>query len=70
MGRTAIGQADLAVTPLQMAMVVSAIANDGKLMEPRLATKVVNSDGQTVETISPKEDDQVMKPKVAGSCRR
>ena len=37
------------MTPLQMAMVVSAIANDGKLMEPRLTSKVVNTDGQVVE---------------------
>jgi peptidoglycan glycosyltransferase len=65
LGRTAIGQAGLEVTPLQMAMVVSAIANDGKLMQPRLTSKVVNNDGQTVETIAPQEDDQVMKPKIA-----
>jgi penicillin-binding protein A len=65
LGRTAIGQANLAVTPLQMAMVVSAIANDGKLMEPRLTSSVVNNDGQVVETVSPQEYDQVMKPKIA-----
>jgi peptidoglycan glycosyltransferase len=65
LGRTAIGQANLLVTPLQMAMVVSTIANNGKLMQPRLTSKIVNSDGQTVETVAPQEDDQVMKPKVA-----
>jgi peptidoglycan glycosyltransferase len=65
LGRTAIGQAGLEVTPLQMAMVVSAIANDGKLMQPRLVSKVVNSDGQTVQNVTPLEDDQVMKQKVA-----
>jgi penicillin-binding protein A len=65
LGRTAIGQANLAVTPLQMAMVVSAIANKGTLMQPRLTSKVVNQEGQIVQTISPQEDDQVMKPKVA-----
>lgn len=70
LGRTAIGQAGLEVTPLQMAMVVSAIANDGKLMQPRLTTKVVNSDGQTVATISPTEYDQVMTPKVAGKLQQ
>ncbi len=69
LGRTAIGQANLAVTPLQMAMVVSAIANNGRLMQPRLTSKVVNNDGQTVETISPQEDDQVMKPKVAAELQ-
>ncbi len=66
LGRTAIGQANLAVTPLQMAMVVSAIANDGKLMEPRLTSKIVNQEGQVVYAAKPQEYDQVMKPKFAG----
>ena len=70
LGRTAIGQDKLAVTPLQMAMVVSAIANDGKLMQPRLTSKVLNTAGQTVETIAPKEDDRVMQPKVAGELQQ
>jgi peptidoglycan glycosyltransferase len=65
LGRTAIGQSNLAVTPLQMAMVVSAIADKGTLMQPRLTSKVVNQEGQVVQTISPQEDDQVMKPKTA-----
>jgi penicillin-binding protein A len=65
LGRMSIGQDKLEVTPFQMAMVVSAIANDGKLMQPRLTSTVVNDDGQTVATISPQEDDQVMKPKYA-----
>jgi peptidoglycan glycosyltransferase len=69
LGRTAIGQANLSVTPLQMAMVVSAIANDGKLMQPRLTSKVVNDAGQVVETVSPQEYDQVMKPKYAAQLQ-
>ena len=68
-GRMSIGQDKLEVTPFQMAMVVSAIANDGKLMQPRLTSKVVNNAGQTVETIAPQEDDQVMTPKVAGELQ-
>jgi peptidoglycan glycosyltransferase len=64
-GRMSIGQDKLGVTPLQMAMVVSTVADDGKLMEPRLATKVVNPDGQVVQTYPPTEYDQVMKPSVA-----
>jgi peptidoglycan glycosyltransferase len=69
LGRTAIGQDKLAVTPLQMAMVVSAIANNGKLMQPRLVSRVVNNAGQTVRSNSPQEDDQVMSPKVAGELQ-
>lgn len=65
LGRTAIGQANLVVTPLQMAMVASAVADGGKLMKPRLTSKVVNQYGQVVESTSPIEDDQVMQPKIA-----
>jgi peptidoglycan glycosyltransferase len=70
LGRMSIGQDKLGVTPLQMAMVVSAVADDGKLMEPRLATKVVNNDGQVVERFPPTEYDQVMKPKVANEVQQ
>ena len=48
-----------------MAMVVATVADGGKLMEPRLATEVVNPDGQVVESFPPQEYDQVMKPKIA-----
>ena len=64
-GRMSIGQDKLLVTPLQMAMVASAVADGGTLMQPRLATRVVNSDGQVVETINPEKAAQVMKPAAA-----
>jgi peptidoglycan glycosyltransferase len=64
-GRMAMGQDKLTVTPLQMAMVASAVADDGKLMEPRLTKKVVNSEGQVVHQVKPTLYDQVMKPSVA-----
>jgi peptidoglycan glycosyltransferase len=65
LGRMSIGQDKLAVTPMQMAMVVATVADGGVLMEPRLATEVVNSDGQVVERFPPTEYDRVMKPKTA-----
>ena len=64
-GRIGIGQGGLEVTPLQMAMVAAAVANGGKLMAPHFADRVVNQDGQTVETISPTVYNQVMKPSTA-----
>ncbi len=52
---SSIGQFDVRATALQMAMVVSAIANDGKLMQPHLVDKVLTSDlgvlEQTPKTI-------------------
>ena len=39
------GQAEAFVTPLQMALVASTIANDGVLMQPRLVTALTGSGG-------------------------
>ena len=64
-GRIAIGQGGLLVTPLQMAMVASAVANGGKLMAPRLTSSVVDQDGRTVETVNPTVYRQVMKASTA-----
>jgi peptidoglycan glycosyltransferase len=59
-GRTAIGQGLLLVTPLQMASVAQTIGNGGLRMEPRLVEKVVDPDGRTVEEPLPKEAERVM----------
>jgi peptidoglycan glycosyltransferase len=64
-GRIAIGQGGLLVTPLQMAMVAAAVANGGKLMAPRLTDRIVDPDGRTVQTIHPSVMSQVMKPSTA-----
>jgi penicillin-binding protein 2 len=49
-----IGQGFLLVTPVQMAMAYSAIANGGKLYEPHLGWKIQAADGRVVERIKPK----------------
>jgi peptidoglycan glycosyltransferase len=64
-GRMAIGQDKLTVTPLQMAMVASAVANGGRLMKPHLGDRVVDRDGRTVDRIAPEELSQVMTPDTA-----
>ncbi len=46
-----IGQGDVLVTPLQMAMATAAVANGGELLKPRLLTKVTDSDGNVLQTI-------------------
>jgi peptidoglycan glycosyltransferase len=64
-GRVAIGQERLLVTPLQMAMVVSAIANGGKLMRPHLVEEVKDPDGRTVSRVKPSVESDVMRPQTA-----
>ena len=42
-----VGQGRVLVTPLHMAMIAGAVANDGQMMEPRLLKAVVTPQGQT-----------------------
>jgi peptidoglycan glycosyltransferase len=52
--RSAIGQEDVAATPLQIAMVSAAIANDGVLMNPYLVQqRVRSSDASVISTTKP-----------------
>jgi penicillin-binding protein 2 len=43
-----IGQGDFKATPLQLAMVAQAIANNGQRMQPRLVTSVVSTTSQAL----------------------
>ncbi|MEV4423502.1 penicillin-binding protein 2 [Patulibacter sp. NPDC049589] len=69
LARTGIGQDKLGVTPLQMAMVVSAVANDGKLMKPHLVDRVTDPDGRVQEDVEPQLYKQSMKASTAASLR-
>ena len=64
-GRVAIGQERLQVTPLQMAMVAAAVGNKGRLMKPRLTDRVVAKDGRVTDRIEPDLQSRVMSPKAA-----
>lgn len=49
----AIGQGYNLVTPLQMAVFISAVGNGGKIYRPRLVSRITNSDGQVIQNIEP-----------------
>lgn len=49
----AIGQGDLEVTPLQMAVAYSAIANGGTVVTPHLGLKILAPDGTLVRKLEP-----------------
>jgi penicillin-binding protein A len=66
-GRMAIGQDKLLVTPLQMATVAATIANGGVRMEPHITDKIIDPDGRTVDQIEPKRAQRVMNVNTARS---
>jgi peptidoglycan glycosyltransferase len=59
-GRVAIGQERLQVTPLQMAMVSAAVANGGRLMRPHFMDRVIGPDGRTKDNFGSQEQSRVM----------
>ncbi|USQ76381.1 peptidoglycan D,D-transpeptidase FtsI family protein [Ornithinimicrobium cryptoxanthini] len=54
-GLTGIGQYDVRVTPLQVAMIAASIANDGVLMQPHLVDTVRDKDLDPIDTTSAQE---------------
>ncbi|MGP3978657.1 peptidoglycan D,D-transpeptidase FtsI family protein [Streptomyces sp. 8N114] len=60
-----IGQASNRATPLQMAMVAAAVANDGKLMKPYMVDQLVAPNLNVVEQTKPKELSQPVSPENA-----
>ncbi|WP_104181182.1 penicillin-binding protein 2 [Arthrobacter sp. B0490] len=53
LAQSAVGQFDTRVTPLQMAMVASAIANDGQQMKPQLIKSIRAADLELIESPQP-----------------
>ena len=66
---TAFGQGQILVSPLQMAMVASCFANDGKMMQPYLVQTVTNADGEVQETTRPKTWKTPVSASTAGDVR-
>jgi len=48
-----IGQGDLLVTPLQMALAIGAIANGGQILKPYLVDKIIDSDKNSIKVFEP-----------------
>ncbi|MFF4562501.1 peptidoglycan D,D-transpeptidase FtsI family protein [Streptomyces sp. NPDC001435] len=62
---SSIGQYNTATTPLQMAMVASAVANGGKLMKPYMVDKLQSSNLDTVATTEPQQLSEPLSAKNA-----
>ncbi|MBI4037621.1 penicillin-binding protein 2 [Candidatus Curtissbacteria bacterium] len=53
----------IAVTPIQIVQAISAIANEGKLISPRVTLKIKDENGEKL--LRPKEEKQIISPKTA-----
>ena len=58
--QSGIGQSSILVSPMQMALVASTIANNGVMMEPKIVKNILNADGEIVNTIKDKEVSTVI----------
>lgn len=68
--QTAIGQGKTLMSPMHMAMITSAIANDGKLMIPYQVDKIMTSDGGTVKTYKSKSYGQLFSTEQAAILQK
>ncbi|HJT90457.1 MAG TPA: D,D-transpeptidase PbpA [Mycobacterium sp.] len=65
LGMSSIGQKDVALTPLQNAMVAATIANKGVAMRPYLVDSLKGPDLANISTTSPREERRAVSQQVA-----
>ena len=65
--QSSIGQRDVALTPLQNAMVVAAIANGGEVMAPYLVKEIQSQELDPVETTEPDRLGRAIDSSVAAT---
>lgn len=58
--QASIGQGRTSISPLHLAMITAAIANDGVMMKPYLAEKIMSPDGSEIKVFMPEEVDTIM----------
>jgi peptidoglycan glycosyltransferase len=69
LAQSAIGQFEVAATPLQMALVAGAVANEGEVMVPHVLHDVSDQDGNIVDTYDPDVWTRAMDQSTAALMR-
>ncbi|MGC0415387.1 peptidoglycan D,D-transpeptidase FtsI family protein [Embleya sp. AB8] len=67
--RSSIGQESVAASPMQMAMVAAAIANNGKVMKPYLVDELRAQNLSVLEKTQPEMLSQAVTPEVSAQLR-
>lgn len=69
LAQSGIGQNDVSATPLQMALVAAAVANEGAVMTPRVLANVRDDVGTVVDEPEPTQWRRAMTPETAAVLR-
>lgn len=67
--QTSIGQGNTLVSPMHMALITSAIANNGKLMQPYYIERVETVNGTTVKSTKPSVYKELMTESEANTLK-
>jgi peptidoglycan glycosyltransferase len=66
----AIGQHDVLVTPLQMALVAESVATGGTILDPHVVDCVMDTDNRVVKRVDTSEYTHAMDPTTADTMRQ
>ncbi len=59
----------ITVTPIQLITAISAVANDGQLLRPRIVKKIANSRGEVIKENQPEKIKQVISANTSQTLR-
>lgn len=65
LAQSGIGERDVRATPLHMAMIAAAIANNGVVTNPYMVQRIFDGDGQAVKTTEVSDLGRAMAPETA-----
>lgn len=65
LAQSGLGERDVRATPLQMAMVAAAVANQGAVMQPYLVDEILDADGNMLEETQAEQLGLAMSPETA-----
>ncbi|MBM7624374.1 stage V sporulation protein D [Sporohalobacter salinus] len=60
----------ISVTPIQLITAVSAVANDGVLLKPRLVDRIENGNGEVIKDFEPEVVREVLSKETANTVRK
>ena len=69
LAQAALGQNNVAASPLMMSLVAAAVANGGVVPSPHVVSKILSSDGTIVETVEPEPWRTAVAPETALELR-